>query len=192
MKLLLALAMAVGLALVPLQGAFACSCAQLTIDEAATSAHAVFTGTVVDEQPVGRGTGPVGAIAATAPMPGLGGQFIYTVAVDGVVKGDVGEQASVLGGGDGASCGMSFAVGERWLLFTMWDGTVHSTSLCSGNMPLGVDEKPPLPVSAPLEGGDVTQPPTEIPWTAVALLGSIAVVAGVSVFAFRRSDPRVV
>jgi hypothetical protein len=32
----------------------------------------------------------------------------------------------------------------------------------------------------------------EIPWTAVALLGAIAVVVGVSAFAFRRSEPDVV
>ena len=192
MKLLLAFAMAIGLAILPVRQVFACSCAEMTIDEAAANAHAVFTGTVIGEQPVGRQTGPVGAMAATAPMPGGMGQVVYTFAVDGVAKGDVGEQASVLGGGDGGSCGMIVGVGERWLLFTMWDGTVHSTSLCSGNIPLGADEDPPLPLSAPIEGGDVTEPPTEIPWTAVALLGAIAVVVGVSAFAFRRSEPKVV
>jgi hypothetical protein len=193
MKLLLAFAMAVGLAILPVQQAFACSCAEMTIEEAAASAHAVFTGTVVDQQPVGRETGPMGAMAATVPMPGGGkGQIVYTFAVDGVVKGEVGERASVLGGGDDGMCGMSFGVGERWLLFTMWDGTVHSTSICSGNIPLGADEDPPLPLSAPIEGADVTQPPIEIPWTAVALLGAIAVVVGVSAFAFRRSEPDVV
>ena len=190
MKLLLAIAMAVGLAILPVQRAFACSCAEMTIDEAAAMAHAVFTGTVVEEQPVGRETGPMGAMAATAPMPGGMAQVLYTFAVDGVVKGDVGKQASVLGGGDGASCGMSFAMGERWMLFTMWDGTIHSTSLCSGNIPLGADEDPPLPLSAPVDGEDLAQP-TEIPWTAVILLGAIAVVIGVSVVAFRRSEPNV-
>ena len=190
MKLLLAFAMAIGLATLPVQQAFACSCAQMTIDEAAASAHAVFTGTVVDEQPMGK-AGPMGAMAATAPVPGGMAQFIYTFEVDGVVKGDVGPQASVLGGGDGASCGMSFGVGERWMLFTMWDGTIHSTSLCSGNVLLGADEDPPLPVSAPVGGEDVT-PPTEIPWTVVTLLGAIALVIGVSAFAFRRSPPTVV
>ena len=188
MKLLLAFAMAIGLATLPVQQALACSCAQMTIDEAAASAHAVFIGTVVDEQPTGPKGGPMGAMAATAPMPGGMAQFIYTVEVDGVVKGDVGTQASVLGGGDGASCGMSFAVGERWMLFTMWDGTIHSTSLCSGNILLGADEDPPLPVSAPVGGEDAT-PPTEIPWTVVTLLGAIALVIGVSAFAFRRSTP---
>lgn len=190
MKFLIALAMAVGLAILPVRQAFACSCMEMTVDEAAAAAHAVFTGTVIDEQPLGRQTGPMGAIAATAPMPGGMGAVMYTFQVDGVVKGDVGKQASVLGGGDGASCGMSFALGERWMLFTMWDGTVHSTSLCSGNVPLDADEDPPLPVSAP-EGGDISQPPTEIPWTAVALLGAVILVAGVSAFAFRRSGPSV-
>lgn len=189
MKVLLALAMAIGLASLPVQQAFACSCAELPMEESAAMADAVFSGTVIDQQPVG--LEPVGALAATKPMPGGGvGQIIYTFAVDGVAKGEVASEAQVLGGGDGASCGMSFGMGERWLVFAMWDGAVHATGLCSGNMPLGADEDPPLPLSTPIAGE--VEPPMEIPWTAVAVLLAIAVVAGVSAFAFRRSSPTVV
>lgn len=188
MKLLLALAMAIGLASLPVQQAHACSCMALSMEEAAAIADAVFTGTVVDQQPVG--LDPVGALAATAPMPGGMGQIVYTFKVDGVAKGEVAEQAKVLSGGDGGSCGMSFGVGERWLVFTMWDGAMHTSGSCSGNMPLGTDEDPPLPMSAPTIGGDVTQP-VEIPWTAVAVLLASAVVVAVSAFAFRKSSPTV-
>jgi hypothetical protein len=187
MKLLLAAAMAIGLASLPVQQALACSCADGTIEQSASFADAVFAGTVVDQRPVG--LDPVGALAATAPMPGLMGQAIYTFAVDGVAKGDVATRAEVLAGGDGASCGMSFGLDERWLVFTTWDGAVHSTGLCSGNMPLGRDEQPPLPLSAPI-AGEIEQP-FEIPWTAVTVLALILVVVAVSAFAFRRSSPTV-
>lgn len=188
MKLLLAVAMAIGLACLPVRQAHACSCMQLSMEEAAALADAVFTGTVVDEQPVG--LDPVGALAATAPMPGAMGQVVYTFKVDGVAKGNVADQAQVLGGGDGASCGMSFGMAERWLVFGTWDGAIHSTTLCSGNVPLGLDEAPPLPMSAPI-AGELDQP-VEIPWTAVAVLVAVAAVVGVSAFAFRRSSPNVV
>jgi hypothetical protein len=181
MRLLLALAMAVGLATLPLQQAYACSCVERTIDEAAANADGVFSGTVVDQQPVG--LDPVGALAATAPMPGVMGEVVYTFAVDGVAKGEVAEEAQVRSGSDGASCGMTFAVSERWLVFTTWDGAMHSTGLCSGNIPLGADEDPPLPMSAPAPG-EVEQP-IQIPWPALAVLAAVVIVAGVSILAFR-------
>ena len=186
MKLLLALAMAIGLASLPVQQALACSCAGGTIEESAAMADAVFTGTVVNQEPVR--LEPVGALAATAPMPAGMGQIVYTFSVDGVAKGEIAEQAQVLSGGDGASCGMSFGMKERWLVFATWDGAIHSTGLCSGNMPLGSDEDPPLPMSAPI-AGELEQP-MEIPWTAVAVLVAVALLAGVSAFAFLRTSPR--
>lgn len=187
MKLLLAIAMATALAGLPAQQALACSCRGGTIEESAAMADAVFTGTVVGQEPVG--LDPVGALSATKPMPGGMGQVIYTFEVDGVAKGEVATQANVVTSGDGASCGMSFGMNERWMVFTMWDGAVLSTGLCSGNLPLGADEDPPLPMSAPIVG-EIEQP-LEIPWTAIAVLLTIAVVVAVSAVAFRRSSPTV-
>jgi hypothetical protein len=110
---------------------------------------------------------------------------IYTFKIDGVAKGEVGPQLELLGGGDGGSCGMSFGLGERWLVFASWDGAVHTTSLCAGNLMLGPDEAPPLPLAAP--GADVTpsDAPMQIPWTALGLLAAIAIVLVASWFAFR-------
>jgi hypothetical protein len=190
MKILLASAMAIGLASLPVQQALACSCAEGTIEQAAAAAHAVFAGTVIDQKPVGLDTGPVGAVAATGPMPIQMGSIVYTFAVDGVAKGDVASHAQVVSGGEGNTCGMAFGINERWLVFTTWDGSIHSTGLCSGNMPLGADEDPPLAMSAPI-AGEVEQP-MEIPWTALAVLTAVLVLAGVSAFAFRRSSPTVV
>lgn len=181
MRLLLALSVAVGLATLPVQQAYACSCVEQTIEEAAARADAVFSGTVVEQRPVG--LEPVGALAATAPMPGVMGEVVYTFAVDGVAKGDVGENAQVRSGSDGASCGMTFGVSERWLVFTAWDGAMHTTGLCSGNVLLGADEDPPLPMSAPAPG--VAEQSVEIPWPALAVLAAVVIVAGVSLLAFR-------
>ncbi|HJP71942.1 MAG TPA: hypothetical protein VJ975_09505 [Candidatus Limnocylindria bacterium] len=190
MRFLLALAAAFAFAALPIEQVAACSCAQLSVEEAAANAQVVFAGTVADEQPVARGDGPIKAIAATAPMPGQLGAVLYTFKVDGVAKGDVGDQIELLGGGDGASCGMSFGLGERWLVFASWDGAVHSTSLCSGNLLLAPDEEPPLPLSAP--GGEAAPPdaPIQIPWTALGVLGAVAVVLVASWFAFRSEPSR--
>lgn len=190
MKYLLALAAALAIAAVPLERAAACSCAQMSVEEAAANAQAVFAGTVVDERPVGRDDGPLRAVAATAPMPGFPGQVIYTFKVDGVAKGDVGPRVELLGGGDGASCGMSFGVGERWMVFASWDGAMHSTSLCAGNLLLAPDEEPPLPMSAPTGEPVAPDAPFEVPWTALGVLAAVAVVIGASWFAFRPERPR--
>ena len=82
-------------------------------------------------------------------MPALPGQTIYTFEVDGVAKGPIGAKVDVLAGGDGASCGMSFGLNERWLVFTTWDGAMHSTGLCSGNLTLEKGAEAPFPLTAP-------------------------------------------
>jgi hypothetical protein len=187
MKPLLALLFAVGLAGLPVQQVAACSCAQATAAQAAEFADAVFAGTAVEDRPLGADSGPVGAIAATKPLPAPFGQTLYTFDVDGVAKGPVGGRIEVLAGGDSASCGMSFAVDERWLVFTTWDGATYSTGLCSGNVLLEAGAEAPLPLTPPT-GGDSDAGLAGIPVTALALLGVIAFVAGVSWFAFRRGS----
>ena len=187
MKLLLAALFAIGLASLPVQQVAACSCAQSTPAQAAEFADAVFAGTVVDERPVGAHDVPLRAVAATKPMPAPFGQTLYTFDVDGVAKGPVGTRVEVLAGGDGAACGMTFAMNERWLIFTTWDGAVHSTGLCSGNVPLEEGAEAPLPLTAPT-GGPADSGFSGIPLTALALLGVIGVVAAVSWLAFRRGS----
>ena len=188
MRLVLAVIFAIGLASLPVAQVAACSCAMSTPEQAAEFADAVFAGTVVNESPVGVDTRRGGAIAATVPMPMPFGQSIYTFDVDGVAKGEVGAGIDVLAGGDGASCGMSFGTGERWLVFTTWDGAMHTTGLCSGNVALEVGAEAPLPLTAPDESLAATQE-GEIPVTALALLGVIGLVAAVSFVAFRRERP---
>jgi hypothetical protein len=185
MKLLIAALVAIGLASVPVGQAAACSCAQSTPEQAAEFADAVFAGTVIDSQLLGADTGPLGAMAATRPAPAELGQTIYTFEVDGVAKGPVGTQVDVLGGGDGASCGMSFGLNERWLVFTTWDGAMHSTGLCSGNVPLEAGGEAPLPLTAPA-GADPAPEPAGIPVALLVLIGIVGAVLGISWLAFRR------
>ena len=188
MKLLLAVILAMGIASLPVSQVAACSCAMSTPEEAATFADAVFAGTVVGETQVGGEMRGAGAMAATVPMPMPFGQSIYTFAVDGVAKGKVDAAVDVLAGGDGASCGMAFAMGERWLVFSTWDGSMHTTGLCSGNVALEIGGEAPLPLTAPaadLENAEEAR----IPVTLIALLGIVAVVAAVSWVAFRRERP---
>ena len=187
MKLLLAALFALGLTSLPVQQVAACSCMQSTPRQAAEWADAAFAGTVVNEQPVGAETGPIGAMAATKPVPAVFGQILYTFDVDGVAKGSVGSRVEVLSGGDGASCGMNFAMDERWLIFTTWDGSVHSTGLCAGNVLLEKGVEAPLPLTAPT-GGDAGSDAWGIPLTVLALLGVIGAVAAVSWLAFRRGS----
>ncbi len=153
MKLLLAALFAIGLASVPAGAGRRLQLRAVdALKQAAEFADAVFAGTVVNSQPIGAKTGPVGAMAAADPAPALMGQTIYTFEVDGVAKGPVGATVDVLAGGDGASCGMSFGLNERWLVFTTWDGAMHSTGLCSGNLTLEKGAEAPFPLTAPTGG----------------------------------------
>jgi hypothetical protein len=191
MKLLLAALFAIGLASMPIAQAAACSCAQLGSDtaeaarQAAEAADAVFAGTVVNETPVGADPRRQRAVAATVPFPPPMGQTIYTFAVDGVAKGPIGTQVEVVAGGDGASCGFTFEMNQRWLVFATWDGAMYGTGLCSGNVTLGADAEAPLPLTAP-SGDSADTEAAGIPTPALALLGIIGVVLAVSWLAFRR------
>ena len=188
MRVLLGVVFAIGLANLPVEQVAACSCAAFSPEEAMRAADTVFSGTVVNASPVGVDDGFSHAIAATTgfPQPPLGGT-IFTFAVDGVAKGPVGTHADVLAGDDSAACGMSFGLNERWLVFTTWDGSVHRTGLCSGNVPLEPGAEPPFPlVLIPPAGGDAEPRGLVVPVPLLALLGVTGLVLAVSWLAFRR------
>ena len=185
MKLLLAIAIALGLATLSVGQVAACSCAQSTPEQAAEFADAAFAGTVVNEQPIGARDLPLGVGEAALPAVAPSGQIIYTFEVDGVAKGSVAARVDVLSGGDGASCGMNFALNERWLVFTNWDGITHTTGLCSGNVTLEKGAAAPLPLTAPTGGADEPAAPV-VPVAVLALVAVIGIVVAVSWFAFRR------
>ena len=170
MKVLLATLFAIGIASVPLARVAACSCAGLGgPEDFAESADAVFAGTVI-----------------TAPGLISIGQTIYAFEVNGVAKGQVGHTIEVFAEGeDVSSCGVSFGLNERWLVFTTWDGAMHSTGLCSGNLILEKGAEAPLPLTAPTESSSGPGG-LGFPSVILGLVGIVGVVAAVSWLAFRR------
>jgi len=163
---------------VPIAQVAACSCIAMSPEEAARTADAVFAGTVVGEE-------PPAARDLLGPEPM--GQVVYTFAVDGVAKGEVGAEASVVAGGDSAACGMTFSTKERWLIFaTIQDGML-TTSLCAGNLPLQPDEAPPIPVYAPT----ASEPDAAgggLPIGVALPVAAVVALAAVSALLFWRAD----
>jgi len=176
LRLLASLAIVIGVSVVPVAQVAACYCMQMAPAEAAEMAEVVFSGTVAGEEPVAERLGP-------APM----GNVVYTFAVDGVAKGEIDAQVRVLSGGDGASCGMTFAMDERWLSFAFVDGGQLGTGLCSGNVPLAADEPAPITMTAPT----ATDPADGGAGLPVGIILPAAVVlslVGISALLFWRAD----
>ncbi|MGZ8475636.1 MAG: hypothetical protein ACXWWQ_05345, partial [Candidatus Limnocylindria bacterium] len=147
----------------------------MTPGEAAAAAEAVFTGIPVSEEP---GNADPQAV-------------LYTFQVDGVAKGDIGAQVSVVAGGDSAMCGVTFALNERWLVFATTQDGALTTSLCSGNMPLQPDEEPPVSVRAPTAGDPADDGATSgVPIGVILPIAAVVALAGVSALLFWRADRR--
>lgn len=200
LRLLAALAIVVGVSAAPVMQVSACSCMELSPEEAARAADVVFSGTAVAEEPmpmpmpmggpgrpgvaVGAAEGVVLVDPAVAP---IGGGTLYLFEVDGVAKGDVGPEMQVLAGGDGAGCGISFGINERWLVFGTIEGDVVTTGLCSGNTPLAPDEPPAIPVTSP-GAAPAARGSGGVPTGVLAALGAVVALAGLSGYLFWRAD----
>jgi hypothetical protein len=176
----MAVLVAGALSAVPVSTALACSCAQASIQESVGFADVVFTGT---------------ATAVEAPPPGdvvsTADPVHYAFAVDKVFKGPLVDAEIVATTAmDGASCGTSFGIDERWLVFAnVADGEIH-TGLCSGNVLLA-DEEAEAAALAEL-GTPIAEPePTvaepagfEVPVAMIVVVVAGAAVLAVSAWAF--------
>jgi hypothetical protein len=176
--LLAAVPLSLGLALIAPARVAACDCTSMAPGEAARASQIAFTGTVTN-------------IAEAAPEERFEGgpTTLFDFAVDGVAKGEVASDSlSLWAGGDGAACGISFNLGERWLIFASVAEIGLSTHLCAGNVQLGPDEVPPLPVSAPpVHGTEASSgPPVGVLLAAAVLLAAVAL----AVFLFWRAERR--
>ncbi|SDD31477.1 hypothetical protein [Glycomyces harbinensis] len=103
--------------------ACACSCVELSDDEAFDAADAVFTGTL------------------TAADSAFGGEVILEFEVDEVYKGGIAEFQGVLTSDAEASCGWSPPVGEAYLVYAHLDGGELYAGLCGGSREL--EDTPP-------------------------------------------------
>ena len=133
------------LALVDTTEAFACSCAGISTNRALREADAVFRGTVINKEVVGRGD------AARTDI---------RFAVAWVYKGTVYREQVVASTHDSDACGLDPEVGSTWIIFATHsiegegDRAVSRliTTLCSGNLPTGVTPPVLRNPRQPLEG----------------------------------------
>jgi hypothetical protein len=131
------------LALVDTTEAFACSCAGISTNRALREADAVFRGTVIDKEVVGRSERA---------------RTDIRFAVDRVYKGTAYREQVVASSRDSDACGLDPGVGSTWVIFAIHgiqgegDQAVNRliTTLCSGNLPTGIappvlrNPRPPL------------------------------------------------
>ncbi len=136
-RLLLAFALAVGMAGATTASALACTCAALTEEEAFAAADVVVLGVVVDsDDPF---FGPI--MSSADPVR-------YTIAVERVFKGnEVGSQVEVSTARSGASCGLEMSIGQRWRLYAYRDGGLQA-NLCGGSELLSPGSASSNPVPA--------------------------------------------
>jgi hypothetical protein len=122
-------------ALVDTTEAFACSCAGISTNRALHEADAVFRGTVINKEVVGRSERA---------------RTDIRFAVDRVYKGTVYREQVVASSRNSAACGLDPEVGSTWVIFAIYgiegegDQAVNRliTTLCSGNLPSGI--APPM------------------------------------------------
>jgi hypothetical protein len=127
------------LTLVDIRKAYACSCVGISAGRALREADAVFRGTVVSKELVGRGE------SARTDI-----RFV----VDRVYKGTVYSEQVVASTLNSDACGLDPDVGSTWVIFAIegiegeGDRAVNRliTTLCSGNLPTGMA---PIALGAP-------------------------------------------
>jgi hypothetical protein len=113
-RLLLVLVLIIGGLVARAPSSWACSCVQITIGDQYRLADAVFVGNV-----------------SRVSSADARGNVIATIAVSDVYKGPVPQTANVRTARDGASCGVSFAVGTRYAVFARGT-TPFEANICGG------------------------------------------------------------
>ena len=118
-------------ALIDATQAFACSCAGISTIRALRESDAVFRGTVISKDVIGRGDSA---------------RTDIRFAVDRVYKGTVYSEQVVASDHDTDACGLDPDLGSTWVIFAIdgiegeGDRSVNRliTTLCSGNLPSGI------------------------------------------------------
>lgn len=175
------LALALALVLVPAARVAACSCAMGETTDAIRAADLAFVGTVVDQR-------------STGGRPDLGDEEIeYAFAVD---RASIPTPTitTVRAGNGGASCGITFARGESWLIIAQFGDGGPQTSLCAGNRTwadLGEEERQAvtdLLAAAPTDAAPESDEGADLGGLAVPVFGiaALLLLAGVGWLAFRR------
>ena len=178
---LLALVVALGLSVVPLVQVAACSCAMQEMPEAISTAEAAFVGTLV----ASRTEASEGDLAG----PGVGATtWVWEVerSRDPVETNEI---AVVGWADDGANCGTSFGVGERWLVLAYMEGQLATNGCMMNRLLDGSDPdfEATLDTSLPIAvaGGSTTTEAT-IPLPILFAAGAAVAILLVGALAFRR------
>jgi hypothetical protein len=176
-----AAAVAVGSAWIPLDAAFACSCAFPGYREAIGTADVAFVGTVVAEKEPG-----------ALPADGIPtATYAFDVTRSKEPMESPFEMAATFGGD--ANCGFDMAVREEWLVIaSAWEGRLE-TNLCSGTaLVANLDAGTLLLLDEVLQARPASAAPederfaVEIPVPVLVAAGALLVLGVVSLLAFRR------
>jgi len=128
----------------PIARVYACSCMQLQPGDALANADVAFVGVV----------SKVTDYTTEGPIIRSGDPVSYTFAVEEVLKGSAGSELVVTSTRDGASCGMTFGLAERWRIYAhAKESGGLGTGICSGNELLA--EAVPIPAPEPASLGVV-------------------------------------
>ncbi len=192
-RALVGVGLALGLLVVPISRVAACDCAMTPVSEAVRSADVAFVGTLA-------GAGGDGAIpaeegkGAVVGRPGVIGEVVWTWQVEVARDAETPATVSVAAWqDDGANCGVSFGVNQRWLIVAnVEEGTLRTNGCQPNRVVDGLDAEVDAVVASMVEvsggaggGGD----------GALAMVGQIAPVVGgvaliglVAAWAFRREQ----
>ncbi|WP_066360375.1 hypothetical protein [Herbidospora mongoliensis] len=125
-RILVVLALAAGTLVFSSMPAYACKCALASVKERVKNSAVVFTGRVTGYRAAGE----------------LTGQNIYTFRADHSYKGKPKVVVKVGTNTQSAACGVKFARGARYLVFTHKTDGRLTTGSCSGNIPVAKGARP--------------------------------------------------
>lgn len=171
-----AVVLALGMAMLPVHRAMACSCAELTDKQAMAAASVVFEGVVVREP----NQILEGIVSSGDPVR-------FEFGVQDVLKGgSLPDRLEVETARSSPSCGAGFAQGERWRVFAHGTAPDHlSSHLCSGNRLL--EEHAAIPPSTNGDGWPAPDPAAFVP---IAIGAGLLLIVGLALVLFRAFLPR--
>lgn len=176
-RTLLAAVLAFGLAAAPIERAAACDCALVGVGEAVGEADVAFVGRLVEHVPGGDNFG----------LPPLD-EWHWSVerSRDAGLETFVTVRAAV---NDGANCGVSFGIDERWLVVASVHDGVLQTNGCTPNRRVDgpADAETEAVVKLFVEVGEESAASTpSVPGPLLVVVGAASLVGVVALVAFRR------
>jgi hypothetical protein len=177
----LAVAAALAFTAVPTVSVMACSCMETSVEQAVAEADLAIVGTLLAVQ-----APPAEALDQPMAMEWAIERSRDPLSVD---------RATIIGWPDnGANCGVSFDVGDRWLvLASMTEGGLETHGCLPNRLLVGDDPESAAIVEAMTPVGAATSPEdTEASDLPLPLIGggaALLLLAGFSVLAFRRRAP---